>query len=380
MSSNPIQGPKGPEPSEPSNKKDSPDSKRFKDMMKIEKTKEVELEKQRKRKFQTTQSEKEKSDAAATDSSKTSLPSPYEGYQKAQDSTTSRYQSSPTYDNKEQLEQKKGPTSEQSSLDQKDQEKEKVSDKDNIKDKTTDEEKELAAKASTKKDENLDKIDALPTENKEKIGAYKGPTEKTSSKDEKKVTTKNIYEQPIDKEKVEQDKKGTDKSKDKDENQGRKKKFDEYYQSSSIPQSISDMPKDVAMQTVQMTSVLTSYLHPDVVPLFERTVGTIIQMQMNGVATTEILLNNPAFANSIFYGSTIILERYATAPDSFNIKLTGTDQAVTLFKENIDGLQTAFERGKFDFKIGRLEAFYERPLFKRKEKTGREEKDSGGLK
>ena len=96
---------------------------------------------------------------------------------------------------------------------------------------------------------------------------------------------------------------------------------------------------------------------------------------------TEFLLNSKAFEKSPFYNSSIILERFATAPDSFNISLSGSAQAVALFNQNINNLSTAFskayEKGKISFRIGRLEASYahERPLIQRKEKAGDKESD-----
>ena len=98
-----------------------------------------------------------------------------------------------------------------------------------------------------------------------------------------------------------------------------------------------------------------------------------------GVNRTEIVLNNPAYASSRFYGSTITIEKYATAPDSFNIRLTGSQQAVASFKENIPSLMSAFENVNFSFKVHRLDVEYtmERPVFRRKEK-GEDKGEAGG--
>jgi len=74
----------------------------------------------------------------------------------------------------------------------------------------------------------------------------------------------------------------------------------------------------------------------------------------------------------MFFGSSILLERYSTAPDSFNIFLRGPQQAVTMFNNNLARLIDAFRKGNFTFKINRLEAEHEKPLFKRKEKTSQD--------
>ena len=124
------------------------------------------------------------------------------------------------------------------------------------------------------------------------------------------------------------------------------------------------------------------YLTADTMALFYQMVGTIYVMTApTGISRTEIVLNTPAFATSKFFGSTITIEKYATAPDSLNIRLTGSNEAVQSFNQNISSLVAAFEQGKFAFRIGRIEASYQtvdKPVFRRKERGG--EKDSGAFK
>jgi hypothetical protein len=131
------------------------------------------------------------------------------------------------------------------------------------------------------------------------------------------------------------------------------------------------------VQTSSLSAQVSSYLSPDILPLFERMVGTLIQINKQGISETQIILNSPAFANSQFFGSKIFFERYSTAPNSFNIKLTGPQQAVTIFNDNLSSLMNIFQGSKLDFKVGRLYAEYEteRPLFRRKKSIGDESKD-----
>jgi hypothetical protein len=98
-------------------------------------------------------------------------------------------------------------------------------------------------------------------------------------------------------------------------------------------------------------------------------VGTILVMTNQGISTTEILLNNPAFAGSKFFGASIEIIKYSSAPDSLNIRLSGSNEAVTAFNQSIPGLMAAFQTGGFQFRIGRIEATYaiDRPAFHRKE-------------
>ena len=113
------------------------------------------------------------------------------------------------------------------------------------------------------------------------------------------------------------------------------------------------------------------YISPHTVPLFAQMVGTMYFMiAPPGVSRTEIVLNNPLFEGSKFFGSIITIEKYSTAPNSFNVRLSGPDAAVAAFKANIPSLMTAFQNGKFNFRVHRLEAEYrtEKPVFHRKEK------------
>lgn len=145
------------------------------------------------------------------------------------------------------------------------------------------------------------------------------------------------------------------------------------------PPSIQTLPAEIVPTATAATLAATPYLHPDTMSLFYQMVGTIYIMSAPpGISRTEIVLNAPSYAQSKFYGASIIIEKYATAPNSFNIRLTGSNEAVSLFNQNIPSLAAAFQRGKFSFGIGRIEAEYknEKPLFRRKEKS--KQTDLGG--
>ncbi len=139
-------------------------------------------------------------------------------------------------------------------------------------------------------------------------------------------------------------------------------------------------PSDIQPMAASATTQAAPYLNTTTMNLFFQMVGTMYVMAgPQGINRTEIVLNNPAFADSKFYGSTITIEKYATAPDSFNIRLTGSNAAVVSFKENIPSLMSAFENGSFAFKVNRLDIEYsmERPVFRRKEK-GEDKGEAGG--
>jgi hypothetical protein len=143
------------------------------------------------------------------------------------------------------------------------------------------------------------------------------------------------------------------------------------------PSVLKDLPADIQSMASASAASVAPYIRPENLPLFERMVGTLLQMTKSGVEISEIQLNAASFVGSKYYGTKIIFEKYGSAPDSFNIHLTGPDEAVTLFNENLDGLYKAFESGNFSFRIGRLWAEYEteRPLFRRKSDIGKEGKE-----
>ncbi|NGX56142.1 MAG: hypothetical protein K1060chlam5_00377 [Candidatus Anoxychlamydiales bacterium] len=196
-------------------------------------------------------------------------------------------------------------------------------------------------------------------------------------KEEEKITTKEPKEK---KEEVKiKEEKGLYKQKDVE----KEKSFDESKEKihpSQMPSVLQEFPKEIALKAHALTSPLTPYLHSDISPLFQKMVGTIIHIESSGLTKTEVILDSKAFQNSIFYGSTITLDRYSTAPNSYNIILKGPNQAVSMFNENLEGLYNSFKKGNFSFQVNRLEAEYERPLFKRKEKTGSKDTDLGSSK
>jgi hypothetical protein len=144
--------------------------------------------------------------------------------------------------------------------------------------------------------------------------------------------------------------------------------------------SSSLLPNHVLPEAFAAATSAASYLHPSTISLFFQMVGTMYVMsEPPGISRTEIVLNNPAYANSKFYGATITIEKYATAPDSFNIRLTGNNTAVSAFRDNMPSLIAGFQNSNLPFRVHRVEAEYsiERPVFRRKER-GEGRGEAGG--
>ena len=108
-------------------------------------------------------------------------------------------------------------------------------------------------------------------------------------------------------------------------------------------------------------------LSPAILELFERMVGAMVIMNTSGIKETVIHLNMPQMANSVFYGSEIIIREYSSAPKEFNIQLMGTAQATEQFQSKINALYNAFHTGNFDFKVHRIETGIRPESIKRKE-------------
>jgi hypothetical protein len=105
--------------------------------------------------------------------------------------------------------------------------------------------------------------------------------------------------------------------------------------------------------------------------IFERMVGVMTIMAKEGMKQTSIVLSSPHFANSLLFGSEIVITEYAIAPKAFNIEFFGNPQAVTLMGRNIEELLAAFQAGNYTFKVNRIEASQlplARPLKRKVEK------------
>ncbi|HAB99212.1 MAG TPA: hypothetical protein DCE71_05270, partial [Parachlamydiales bacterium] len=147
---------------------------------------------------------------------------------------------------------------------------------------------------------------------------------------------------------------------------------------------LPQFPTDVQPAVHAAATQAASYLSPDTMALFQQMVGTIYVMNSRpGVSTTEVSLNSPAIDGSKYNVATITIEKYATAPNALNIRLSGSTDAVNAFNQNLSSLAAAFEHSKLQFTV-RLETAYkidkvDRPVFQRKgkgdEKGSQDSKD-----
>lgn len=117
-----------------------------------------------------------------------------------------------------------------------------------------------------------------------------------------------------------------------------------------------------------------AHLHPLVFELFEKMVGVMTVMTNAGITEYTLTLNAPEYSGSIFFGSQISIKEYSTAPKAFNVTVISNPQGVSLMQANSADLMAAFQAGNYNFRVNRFEAVLptEKPLVRRKESTGEE--------
>jgi hypothetical protein len=148
--------------------------------------------------------------------------------------------------------------------------------------------------------------------------------------------------------------------------------------------TVPDPLPAVCQQAAQSAmSAVPLFTNVNAAALFYQMVGTVIYLGelKSGISVTEVILNSANFRDSVFFGTKIAIEKYASAPDSFNIRFVGSPAAVRIFNANIATLSAAFasayEEKKIRFRIGRFETeiAVHRPLIRRKDENGKEDID-----
>lgn len=81
-----------------------------------------------------------------------------------------------------------------------------------------------------------------------------------------------------------------------------------------------------------------SELSSEMVDLMEKMAHFVKVESANGVSTTTVFVE---IEGSVFDGSQIIIDHYDTAPQSFNLELTGSPEAADLFAANLAALRTS---------------------------------------
>lgn len=94
-------------------------------------------------------------------------------------------------------------------------------------------------------------------------------------------------------------------------------------------------------------------LSPQILDLFDRIVGVVTVLQMQGKTETTIHLNEQQ--SPLLQGAEVVISQVSTAPGSYNIELRGPPQTVALFQDNLEPLKKAFQRREEENKAGKKE-------------------------
>ncbi|MCH9631218.1 MAG: hypothetical protein S4CHLAM37_12400 [Chlamydiia bacterium] len=93
-------------------------------------------------------------------------------------------------------------------------------------------------------------------------------------------------------------------------------------------------------------------LNPQVYELFERMVGSMmIQVHDKGHEQTTVTIN---MKGSVFDGSKIVLDRYASAPNSFNIEIATSPKGQAMLMDNMNLLTQSFQQADLNFEVNQL--------------------------
>ena len=125
---------------------------------------------------------------------------------------------------------------------------------------------------------------------------------------------------------------------------------------------------------VEMMSASAGALSPGIEALFEKMASEMLVMCSSGETETTLFLDNPS---SAFFGMQITIREFSSAPKAFNIEITAVPTALAIVDAGMQGLLAAFQNGKFNFSVHRIETLVkqheERPVFHRKESGDRDQ-------
>ncbi len=115
-------------------------------------------------------------------------------------------------------------------------------------------------------------------------------------------------------------------------------------------QTVIQQPSEALIATPPLLTTETpayATFSANVYELFEKLIGLLMIEEHKGISITTVKLSMPG---SVFNNCEIKLEHFDTAPNSFNIQLLGNPSAVDLFNANYQSLVNAMTRGGFSFK------------------------------
>ncbi len=143
----------------------------------------------------------------------------------------------------------------------------------------------------------------------------------------------------------------------------------------AVPPLLQITPFSSAITSPQIVS---APLPTDIEALFEKMAGSMIVLSSSQESETSLFLDSPQFSSSVFYGTKITIKEFATAPKAFNVEISSSPLALMRIEMHKASLLEAFQKGNFNFSIGRFELGLQdddRPAFQRKDPVSNEEED-----
>jgi hypothetical protein len=114
-----------------------------------------------------------------------------------------------------------------------------------------------------------------------------------------------------------------------------KKNIKESTQHGAVQNQLSS-ERVVESHGVTKISELTSEMHE----LIEKMAYCVKVESQKGVTTTTVFIE---MEGSVFNGSQVVIDHYDTAPQSFNLQLSGSPEAADLFAANLAALQASLQ-------------------------------------
>ncbi len=137
----------------------------------------------------------------------------------------------------------------------------------------------------------------------------------------------------------------------------------------------------LSQQTAEVGGVSKTALATEIqiAALFERMASAMLVMCSSQEMETTLYLDNLQFASSIFFGSSITIREFSTAPKAFNVEIAGSAAAMALLEASKPELIKSFQASRFNFSVHRIDTQIraDRPVLHRKEEHDSQNQQGG---
>ncbi len=142
----------------------------------------------------------------------------------------------------------------------------------------------------------------------------------------------------------------TDQSEAADQEQKERDQQEEEKEKYALSQSSQNLLDQIfpdLQATAPSEAIGFDRLPPHILDLFDRLVGVITVMQIQGKTETTLYLSDQQ--SPLFKGTSVTITSYSTAPMAYNIEFKAPAQTSPVLQKHIDQLKTAFKDPKKEF-------------------------------